>query len=98
VCAKSHGDGKGDQETLRNPIKSERLKSNPATLMDLVDLQQLHFEAQNSVWWDDGWKPTSSVSLQMLQKHELYLGCKLTYVVRRYRKNSFLIKGKLGNA
>jgi hypothetical protein len=48
-------------------VKSNRLKVNPALLMDLVDLEQLDFKAQRSVCWDYGWKSTSPVCLQMPQ-------------------------------
>jgi len=56
---------KGTRKRFVNvtPVKSDRLKVNPARLVDLVDLEQLDFKVQHSVCWDYGWKPTSPVCI-----------------------------------
>lgn len=62
-----------DDETDRNrfvkvtPIESDQTpgKQGPslAAFLDSIDLDQLDFEEQHSVWWDDGWETTSTVSI-----------------------------------
>lgn len=42
-----------------------------------IDVDQLDFEDQCGVWWDDGWKATSSISLQMVQISSCTLSVKL---------------------
>ena len=42
-----------------------------------IDLDQLDFEYQSGVWWDDRWKAPSSISLQMVQISSCTLSVKL---------------------
>ena len=42
-----------------------------------IDLDQLDFEDQSGVCWDDGWETTGSICLQMLQISSCILSVKL---------------------
>jgi len=42
-------------------------KVNPP-IVGSINLDELNFEAQSRIGWDDGWEPTCSVRLQMFSK------------------------------
>lgn len=42
-----------------------------------IDIEQLDFEDQSGVWWDDRWKSTGSIPLHMLQNFSCTLSVKL---------------------
>lgn len=70
-------------------------KVNPQ-IVDSINLEELNFEVQGGVRWDDGWEATCTVCLQMFQ-YCLYSQCEVTYEVRRHCKDSSLTDGELGN-
>lgn len=73
------------------------LHSQSQFLFLIIDIYQLDFEDQSGVCWDDRWESTGSICLQMRQVVSCISQCKVTYVVRRHRKPSFLTKRELGN-
>lgn len=80
-CAKLYRDGRGIEQARRacNPNQSpDTLKTYfRARFVVSIDLEQLYFEDESGVCWDDRWETAGSVCLQMLQISNCILCVKL---------------------